>query len=102
VLFALVYLLLRRVVRLIAGSSNEQMYSEVELVVLRHRATGSSPFCFLLMTEFIGRGLDLGERPTTATPVMRRERTSSSTPRLPNTQAGVGIACYGWIGRICG
>jgi putative transposase len=37
VLFALVYLLLRRVVGLIAGSHNEQMNTEVELVVLRHQ-----------------------------------------------------------------
>ena len=35
--FALVYLLLRRVVRSIGGSSNEQTNSEVELVVLRHQ-----------------------------------------------------------------
>ncbi len=35
--FALVYLLLRRVLRLIAGSSNEQMNAEVEVVVLRHQ-----------------------------------------------------------------
>lgn len=33
-LFALVYLLVRRLVRLIAGSSNEEMNTEVELVVL--------------------------------------------------------------------
>ena len=38
-LFALVYLLLRRVVLWIAGSSNEQMNTEVELVVLRHQLT---------------------------------------------------------------
>jgi putative transposase len=37
VLFALVYLLLRRVVRLIAGSSDGLMETEVELVVLRHQ-----------------------------------------------------------------
>jgi hypothetical protein len=37
VLFALVYLLLRRVVLWIAGSSDEQMNTEVELVVLRHQ-----------------------------------------------------------------
>jgi putative transposase len=37
VLFALIYLLLRRVVGLIAGSHNEQMNTEVELVVLRHQ-----------------------------------------------------------------
>jgi putative transposase len=37
VLFALVYLLLRRLVRSIAGSSNGQMNTEVELVVLRHQ-----------------------------------------------------------------
>jgi putative transposase len=37
VLFALVYLLLRRVVRLIAGSSNELMETEVEVMVLRHQ-----------------------------------------------------------------
>ncbi|HZB41523.1 MAG TPA: hypothetical protein VE487_11185, partial [Ilumatobacter sp.] len=36
-LFALVYLLLRRVLGWIAGSSNEQMNTEVELVVLRHQ-----------------------------------------------------------------
>ena len=36
-LFALVYLLLRRVVRLIAGSSNDQMNTEVELLVVRHQ-----------------------------------------------------------------
>ncbi len=36
-LFALVYLLLRRVLRLIASSSNELMDIEVELVVLRHQ-----------------------------------------------------------------
>ncbi len=36
-LLALVYLLLRRVVRLIAGSSNELMDTEVEVVVLRHQ-----------------------------------------------------------------
>lgn len=35
--FALVYLLLRRVLRLIAGSSNELMDTEIELVVLRHQ-----------------------------------------------------------------
>jgi hypothetical protein len=32
-----VYLLLRRVVRLIAGSSNELMNAEVEVVSLRHQ-----------------------------------------------------------------
>jgi hypothetical protein len=37
VLFALVYLLLRRVVAWIAGSSKEQMKTEIELVVLRHQ-----------------------------------------------------------------
>jgi hypothetical protein len=37
VLFALVYLLPRRLVRSIAGSSNGQMNTEVELVVLRHQ-----------------------------------------------------------------
>jgi putative transposase len=37
VLFALVYLLLRRVVGLIAGSSKRQLSTEVELVVLRHQ-----------------------------------------------------------------
>ena len=36
-LFALVYLLLRRVVWLTAGSSNELLNAEVELVVLRHQ-----------------------------------------------------------------
>ena len=36
-LFALVYLLLRRVLRLIASSCNELMDTEVELVVLRHQ-----------------------------------------------------------------
>ncbi len=36
-LFALVYLLLRRVVRLIARSSNDQTNTEVEVVVLRHQ-----------------------------------------------------------------
>ena len=36
-LFALVYLLLRRVVRLIAGSPNNQMNTEVELLVVRHQ-----------------------------------------------------------------
>lgn len=36
-LFALVYLVLRHVVRLIAGSSNDQMNTEVELVVVRHQ-----------------------------------------------------------------
>ena len=34
---ALVYLLLRRVVGVIAGSSNDQMNTDVELVVLRHQ-----------------------------------------------------------------
>jgi putative transposase len=37
VLLALVYLLLRRVVRSIVGSSNELMTTEVEVVVLRHQ-----------------------------------------------------------------
>jgi putative transposase len=37
VLFALVYLLLRRVVGWMAGSSNDRMNTEVELVVLRHQ-----------------------------------------------------------------
>jgi hypothetical protein len=37
VVFALVYLLLRRLVRLTAISSNEQLDIEVELVVLRHQ-----------------------------------------------------------------
>jgi len=37
VFFALVYLLLRRVLLLIAGSSDELMDTEVELVVLRHQ-----------------------------------------------------------------
>jgi len=37
VLFALVYLMLRHVLRLIAGSSNERLSTEVELVVLRHQ-----------------------------------------------------------------
>ncbi len=36
-LFARVYLLLRRVVRLIAGSPNELMNTEIEVVVLRHQ-----------------------------------------------------------------
>ncbi len=36
-LFALVYLLLRRLVRLVAGYSNEQMNTEVEVLVLRHQ-----------------------------------------------------------------
>lgn len=36
-LFALVYLLLRHVFHLIACSSNEQLSTEVELVVLRHQ-----------------------------------------------------------------
>jgi putative transposase len=35
--FALVYLLLRRAVRMIAGTSNEQMSTELEVVVLRHQ-----------------------------------------------------------------
>lgn len=35
--FALIYLLLRRVIGSIAGSSREQMNAEVELVVLRHQ-----------------------------------------------------------------
>jgi putative transposase len=39
VFLALVYLLLRRVVRLIIGSSSEPMNTEVEVVVLRHRLT---------------------------------------------------------------
>jgi hypothetical protein len=34
--FALVYLLLRRVVRWFAGSTSELLDGEVELVVLRH------------------------------------------------------------------
>jgi hypothetical protein len=37
VLFALAYLLLRRVIWLTAGSSNEPLNTEVELVVLRHQ-----------------------------------------------------------------
>jgi hypothetical protein len=37
VLFALAYLLLRRVIWLTAGSSNELLNTEVELVVLRHQ-----------------------------------------------------------------
>jgi len=37
VFLALVYLLLRRVVPLIIGSSNVRMNSEVEVVVLRHQ-----------------------------------------------------------------
>jgi putative transposase len=37
VLFALVYLLLRRVVRVMAGSSNELLYTDIEVVVLRHQ-----------------------------------------------------------------
>jgi transposase len=37
VFFALVYLLLRCLVRLIAGSSNVQVTTEVEVVVLRHQ-----------------------------------------------------------------
>ncbi len=36
-LFALVYLLLRRVLQLIGGSSNELMNTEVEVLVLRHQ-----------------------------------------------------------------
>ena len=36
-LWSLVYLVLRRVVWLIAGSSNNQMNAEVEVVVLRHQ-----------------------------------------------------------------
>ena len=36
-LLALVYLLLRRVVRSFTGSSNELMTTEVEIVVLRHQ-----------------------------------------------------------------
>ena len=36
-LFALVYLLLRRIVRSIAGSSSDKTSTEVELVVLRHQ-----------------------------------------------------------------
>jgi hypothetical protein len=35
VLFALLYILLRRMVGLIAGSSSERMNTEVEIVVLR-------------------------------------------------------------------
>jgi len=49
VLFALVYLLLRRVVWLVARSSGELMDAEVELVVLRHqlnvRLLGSRASC---------------------------------------------------------
>jgi hypothetical protein len=37
VLFALAYLLLRCLVRVTAGTSNEQMNTEVEVVVLRHQ-----------------------------------------------------------------
>jgi putative transposase len=37
VLLGLLYLLLRRVVRLIGGSSNDQMNTEIELLVLRHQ-----------------------------------------------------------------
>jgi putative transposase len=37
VLFAFMYLLLRRLVRVIAGSSSELMNTEVEVVVLRHQ-----------------------------------------------------------------
>jgi putative transposase len=37
VLFALIYLLLRRVFPLIAGSSNEQLNTALELMVLRHQ-----------------------------------------------------------------
>jgi hypothetical protein len=37
VLFGLVYVLLRRVVRLLAGSSNDELSTEVELLVLRHQ-----------------------------------------------------------------
>jgi putative transposase len=37
VIFALVYQLLRRVVRSIAGSSNDELSTEVELLVLRHQ-----------------------------------------------------------------
>jgi hypothetical protein len=37
VLFALVYLLLRRVLRRMAGPSNDRMDTEVEVVVLRHQ-----------------------------------------------------------------
>ena len=36
-LFGLVYLLLRSVIRLIAGSSNDELSTEVELPVLRHQ-----------------------------------------------------------------
>ena len=36
-LFALVYLLLRRLVRMISGPSYEQMNTDVQLVVLRHQ-----------------------------------------------------------------
>jgi putative transposase len=39
VLFALVYLVLRRVVGWIAGYSSGQMNTEVELIVLRHQLT---------------------------------------------------------------
>jgi hypothetical protein len=38
-IYAVVYFLLRRVHRLIAGSSNEAMNIEVELVVLRYQLT---------------------------------------------------------------
>ena len=41
-LFGLVYQLLRRVVRLIAGSSNDELSTEVELLVLRHQLKSSS------------------------------------------------------------
>jgi hypothetical protein len=37
VFFALVYLVLRRLLQLFAGSSNELMDTEVELVILRHQ-----------------------------------------------------------------
>ena len=40
--FGLAYLLLRRVVRLITGSSNDLMSTEVEVVVLRHQLGSSS------------------------------------------------------------
>jgi hypothetical protein len=40
VLFSLFYVLLRRVVRLIAGSSNDELSTEVEVLVLRHQSEG--------------------------------------------------------------
>jgi transposase len=42
VLFALVYLLLRRLVQRITGSPNELLETEVEVVVLRHQLRSSS------------------------------------------------------------